>query len=334
MKVIQVGIGGMGHVWLQTVLASQDVEAVGFVEVNPAIAAGMAEHYGLNPAVIFASLDEALTQIEADAVIDITPPQFHQQVLLTAMDAGLPVLSEKPLAHTLDAAQAIVQKSTETGVLHMVAQDYRYSPPIQTLKHVLQSKLLGEIGAVNVEFYKGPHFGGFRDEMPYPLIIDMSIHHFDLMRYLIGSDPLSVYGRSWNPSWSWFKGDASASVVVDFENGVTASYNGSWCSPGQETSWNGNWRFDCEQGVVMLRDDQVYLQRWIGQEDFNNLYSEIEPVALLELPRVGQAYLLHEFANAVVSGSTPTTTCQDNIRSLGIVFGAVESFKSSQPQKL
>lgn len=324
----------MGAVWLQTVLTSQEIEFAGFVEINPEVAAAQVEKFGLDQALIFGSLEEALSQVKADAVIDITPPQFHKQVSLVAMEAGLPVLSEKPLANTYEDAQAIVQKSNETGILHMVAQNYRYSTPAQTLKQVLQSDMMGAIGAVSVEFYKGPHFGGFREEMPYPLIIDMSIHHFDLMRYLIGSDPVSVYGQSWNPSWSWFKGDASASVLVNFENGITASYNGSWCSPGKETSWNGNWRFDCEHGVVTMIDDTIYIQRWIGTQGSNNLYSELEPVPHLELPRMGQAHLLYEFYDAVTNGSIPTTTCQDNIKSLSIVFGAVESFKSGQVQQL
>jgi predicted dehydrogenase len=193
---------------------------------------------------------------------------------------------------------------------------------------------MGRISAVSVEFHKGPHFGGFREAMPYPLIIDMSIHHFDLMRYLIGSDAVSVYGRSWNPAWSWFKGDASASVMVAFENGVTASYNGSWCATGRETSWNGNWRFDCENGVVTMVDDTVYIQRWIGAQGFNNLYTEVEPVPYIELSRMGQAHLLYEFYEAVKHGIPPATTCQDNLKSLSIVFGAVESFKSGQVEVL
>jgi predicted dehydrogenase len=331
MKVIQAGIGGMGAVWLQTVLTSPEVEYAALVEINDDTAAIQAEKFGLKREMIFRSMDEALANVQADGIIDITPPQFHKSISLMALDAGLPVLSEKPLASTFEDALAIVEKSNLTGVLHMVAQNYRYSTPAQTLKQVLMSGEMGRIGAVSVEFYKGPHFGGFREEMPYPLVIDMAIHHFDLMRYLIGSDPISVYGQSWNPAWSWFKGDASAAVSITFQNGVAATYNGSWCASGRETSWNGNWRFDCEHGVVSLIDDNVYVQHWIGTQGFNNLYSEVEPIAYLELPRMGQAHLLYEFYAAVKLGGVPSTTCQDNIKSLAVVFGAVKSFETGQP---
>src|SRR5690606_23390301 len=116
-----------------------------------------------------------------------------------------------------------------------------------------------------VEFMRGPHFGGFREEMAYPLIIDMSIHHFDLMRFFLERDPVAVYGRSWNPPWSWYKGDASAAVTLEFDGNVVIAYNGSWCSQGREISWNANWRFECAEGVVFMQEDNVYVQR-TGQE--------------------------------------------------------------------
>lgn len=336
MKVIQVGIGGMGDTWLKTVLQSAEVEYAALVEVNPAIARQQAEKYGLDPAMIFGSLPEALAAVSAEGVIDVTPPAFHHEISTLALAAGLPVLSEKPLANTPAAAAAIVQKANETGVLHMVAQNYRYHVPIQTLKRVLASGEFGRVGAVTVEFFKGPHFGGFRAEMAYPLIIDMAIHHFDLMRFLLESEPVSLFGRSWNPPWSWYKGDASASVSLEFTNGAVVAYNGSWCSSGRETPWNANWRFEGERGVVTLQDDRVYVQprrdelldRGGYRQFKNDELSEIKP---LELAYVAQAHLLHEFYEAVTQGKAVATTCQDNIKSLGIVFDVIKSFETGQP---
>ena len=321
MKVIQVGIGGMGNAWLRAVLDSPEVEYAGFVEVNEAIAQEQAAQYNLDPALIFTSLEEALERVSPDGVIDITPPQFHQSISLAALEAGLPVLSEKPLANTVEAAQVIVDKANETGLLHMVSQNYRYRETTQTLKQVLASGELGQVGAVTVDFFKGPHFGGFREEMPYPLIIDMAIHHFDLMRFFLESDPVFIFGQSWNPTWSWFQGDASASVFLEFANQVRVSYNGSWCSQGRETTWNATWRFECEYGVITFEDDQVYTQL-TGEKAVL--------VAPAAMTHENQAYTLHEFFEAVTNGKTPMTTCQDNIKSLGIVFDTVKSFKSGQ----
>lgn len=339
IKVIQVGIGGMGNTWLNTVLQSSEVEYAALVEVDGDIAQRQIEKYGLEGTPLFDSLAEALAAVSADGVIDVTPPVFHRDISTIALEAGLPVLSEKPLANTLANATAIVRKASESAGLHMVAQNYRYHGPVQTLKRVLDSGRLGRVGAVTVEFFKGPHFGGFREEMAYPLIIDMAIHHFDLLRFFLGCEPVSVFGRSWNPPWSWYKGDASSSVSFEFANGIVATYNGSWCATGQETPWNGHWRFDCERGVVWLHDDQVYtqfrsdtLQDQGGYRQFQDEgLARVEPVVL---DRVAQAYLLHEFYLAVTQGLPPVTTCQDNIKSLAMVFASVESFETRAPVRI
>jgi predicted dehydrogenase len=319
MKVIQVGLGGMGNAWLHAVQRLPEVEYAGFVEINPNIAAEQVAKYELDGSTVFPNLRQALTAVQTDGVINVTPPQFHREVSLIALEAGVPVLSEKPLADTFAAAQDIVDASNRTGVLHMVAQNYRYHAPTQTLFQTLQQGDFGAIGAVKVDFFKGPHFGGFREEMPYPLIIDMSIHHFDLMRFFLGRDPVAIYGRSWNPPWSWFQGDASAAVTLEFSGDVVVSYNASWCSQGQGTPWNANWRFECAEGVVALIDDQVVTQRVDG---------EVVNVPTLEPQRLSQVYLLHEFYEAVTTGKPPVTTCQDNLKSLGIVFDVIQSFVS------
>lgn len=325
MKVIQVGIGGMGNAWLRAVLDAPNVEYAGFVEINDAIAAEQVSRWNIDGDTIFKSLPDALAAVQADAVINVTPPQFHKEVSLTALEAGLPVLSEKPLADSFDAALAIVEKADATGLLHMVGQNRRYMVGPQTLKHALLLPEMGEVGSAAVEFFRGPHFGGFREEMPYPLIIDMSIHHFDLMRFLLDSDPVSLYGRSWNPPWSWYKGDASAAVTLEFEGGKVISYAASWCSQGREMSWNGEWRFECANGIVTMQgDDEVYTQL-TGQEAVR-----VEPV---KLAHQSQAYLLQEFYQALNGGKPAVTTCQDNLKSLAIVFDVVKSFETGQVVK-
>jgi predicted dehydrogenase len=283
--------------------------------------------------LIFPSLEDALAAVQADGVIDITPPAFHKEISLAALEAGIPVLSEKPLADTMASAQAIVHKADETSVLHMVAQNYRYSVPVQTLKRVLASGAMGQVSSATVEFFKGPHFGGFREEMPYPLIIDLAIHHFDMMRFLLDSDPVSVFGRSWNPPWSWYAGDASASVVLEFANGAVVSYDGSWCSTAKETPWNANWRFECENGVILLQEDEVYVQSRTNALVDRGSYRQYETRDLEQVPpvrmeHVAQGYLLHEFLEALSTDKIPATTCQDNIKSLSIVFDTIRSFET------
>ena len=78
-----------------------------------------------------------------------------------------------------------------------------------------------------------------------------------------------------------------------------------------------------ENGVVVLMNDQV----WFYPRDSTAAPHRIEAVTM---PRVAQAYLLHEFYTAVTEGIAPATTCQDNIKSLAIVCNLVESFQTGK----
>src|SRR5205814_1591110 len=78
---------------------------------------------------------------------------------------------------------------------------------------------------------------GFRDQMTSPLLLDMAIHTFDAARYLSQADPVSVYCEEFNPAWSWYQGNASASAIFELSGGLQYTYRGSRCAEGVPTSW-------------------------------------------------------------------------------------------------
>jgi predicted dehydrogenase len=92
MKVIQVGIGGMGNAWLSAVQASEQVEFAGFVEVSDRTISEQVAAYDLDGSTVYNTLDEALAALDVDGVINVTPPQFHREISVTALEAGTPVL--------------------------------------------------------------------------------------------------------------------------------------------------------------------------------------------------------------------------------------------------
>lgn len=237
-------------------------------------------------------------------------------------------VTERPLADTWESARAMAAEARQAGRVLMVGQNYRYSSPVQTLRSVIAQGALGRPGQAAVEFFRGPHFGGFRDVMPYPLVVDMAIHHFDLMRFLLGADPVSLWAQGWNPDWSWYRGDASATVFVEMrlraapERTVRLTYTGSWCANGGETPWNGEWKVLCDDGCVRLAGDRVAVQRRDGRP--------WEEVPAVQLERGGQDWLLHEFVSAAREGREPETSAQDNLRSIEMVFAAVESTKTGR----
>lgn len=335
MRIVQVGCLGMGKHWIHIGRQSNSVQVVGYVDINPAHLTAIQDEFGIDASNCFTDLGEAIQSLNPDGVLLVTPPQFHAQQAIQAMQAGCHVLTEKPLAPTRQECLDIIATSKATGKIVMVAQNYRYRPSIQTLRQAVLSGTYGQVEQVSVEFFRGPHFGGFREEMDHPLIVDMAIHHFDLMRYILDADPISVEARSWNPSWSWFRGDASATCHFEMVRRKSADtsraqdaagtgqapihvvYNGSWCTRGGTTSWNGNWKLFLEHGYLELIGDRVYVQR---EEDGPKEEITIEP-----MPRTDQAYLLEAFVECVRRSLPPETSAEDNLKSIDMVFNAVKS---------
>lgn len=319
LRVIQVGSGGMGLVWLDLLTRNPDVELVGLVDLNLELAASALRDRSLEHLPTARSITELLQTCAAEAVVNVTVPAAHHAVNLEAMCAGLPVLCEKPIAPTVAEAISLAAASEVTGMLLMTSQSRRYYQSITQFRQLVST--IGDIGTLTSEFFLAPRFGGFRDEMEYPLLVDMAIHTFDAARYILGAEPISVYCDSFNPSWSWYAGDASAMAIFDFDSGTRLSYSGSWCSPGVETSWNGRWLATGRNGAAT----------WDGERDTAVSYDDDTrkaPVAPDDDSPEEIAGALAEFIVAIRTGSVPSGEVRSNIRSLAMVEAAVHSAQS------
>ncbi len=314
VRLVQVGAGSMGRAWLEVVSASHDVELVGLADLDVDAARRAADDTRVTGIAIGRSLEAVLDLVEADAVLNVTVPAAHAEVSIAALLRGLPVLCEKPLADTVSAGLSMVAAAEAGGQLLMVSQSRRYWRTLEAFRR--QIAQLGRIGLVECSFFKAPHFGGFRDEMAYPLLVDMAIHQFDLARDLIGGEPEAVYCDSFNPPWSWYAGDAAAETVFEFAGGTRFAFTGSWCSPGLETSWNGSWRVSGERGTAT----------WDGDAEPQARDADGQPITT----PVGQgpeqiAGSLAEFVGALRSGDTPWGEAHSNVLSLCMVQAAIES---------
>ena len=227
-------------------------------------------------------------------------------------------------------ARGLLELSEETGKLLMVSQNRRWDALHLQVRQALQAESLGRVTMVNCAFYLGAHFGGFRDEMVNPLLLDMAIHHFDLARFFTGADPVAVYAKGFNPKGSWYEGDAAASCIFELTGGLVFSYQGSWCAEGQPTSWNGDWRFVGEWGSILYeRDAPPQAQVVAGDSGFQRPLRDLGlPAVTLEVSQ--QHGALREMLNFLRGGARPATEAKDNIKSLAMVFGAAESSRTGE----
>ena len=319
LKVVQVGAGAMGGSWISMVAESPDVELVGLVDLDLDAARNRLAEHGHPDVAVGTDAVALARETGARAVLDITVPGAHHPVTTAALFAGLPVLGEKPCAATLAQSLSLVAAAEVTGELFMVSQSRRWNPQLWAYRDLLRG--LGAVGLLQTDFYKAPHFGGFRDEMAHPLLVDMAIHQFDMARFLLGTEPVSVSCETWNPSWSWYAGDASATAVFEFTGGARYVFNGSWCAPGAETSWNGSWRGGAEKGSALWDGDH---EPTVDVAD----EGAAVPETGARLPHDGIAGALAVFVDALRSGTTPQSEVHENVLSLAMVEAAVESAAS------
>jgi predicted dehydrogenase len=314
VRIIQVGAGAMGRTWLEVLRDSDEVELVGLVDLDPEAAHRAAEGAGIGGVAVAASLESLLDRVEADAVLNVTIPAAHAAVSTTALLHGLPVLCEKPLAETVSAGLSMIAAAELSGQLLAVSQSRRYWRTLTAFRG--QIARLGTVGTVSCEFFQAPHFGGFRDEMAYPLLVDMAIHQFDLARDLVGADPVAVYCDSYNPGWSWYRGDAAAEVVFEFAGGARFRFTGSWCSPGLETSWNGSWRVSAVGGSAV----------WDGDHAPRATDADGRPISAPVGDEAEQiAGSLTEFVSALRTRTLPWGEAHSNVLSLAMVEASIRS---------
>ncbi|HWD62407.1 MAG TPA: Gfo/Idh/MocA family oxidoreductase [Humibacter sp.] len=319
VRVVLVGAGSMGRHWLQVISETPEVVLVGLVDLDLDLARGVVADRGL-AIEVGASVADVASRTGAQAVIDVTVPPAHHAVNTEALFAGLPVLCEKPIAPTVAETLSLIAAEELSGQLLMTSQSRRYYPVLAELKHAIAG--LGDIGIVTTEFFKAPHFGGFRDEMAQPLLVDMAIHAFDVSRYLLDADPVSVDCRTFNPSWSWYRGDAAATAVFEFEGGTRYTFTGSWCSPGLETSWNGRWRVSGALGSASW-DGEGHPEVELAGE------GSLRPTNV-STKRSEIAGALDDFIEALRTGRTPAGDVHSNVYSLAMVEAAVLSAETSR----
>ncbi|MBC8137257.1 MAG: Gfo/Idh/MocA family oxidoreductase [Fibrella sp.] len=331
-RALLVGAGGMGRAWGRNVKQHPELATLaGWVDLRDGAAEAAANELELSGVVTGTDLAKLLADVRPDFVIDVTIPEAHRDVSVTALNAGVPVLGEKPMAHTMEAAREMIAASERSGKLYMVSQSRRYDGRLQAFREQIAANL-GGVGILNADFYIGAHFGGFRDEMDSVLLLDMAIHSFDQARYLLGdADPVSVYCEEFNPSWSWYKGDASATALFEMANGVRFTYRGSWCAEGLASSWECDWRAVGANGTAKWDGTGAPVVQTVLEP--NGFMSKLNDVATAELPQDvagGIAGSLRDFVDALKTGKTPMGECHDNIKSLAMVFAAIESAKTRQ----
>jgi UDP-N-acetyl-2-amino-2-deoxyglucuronate dehydrogenase len=222
---VRVALVGCGRISRNHIEAMSKVEGLRLVSVADSDRA-RAEAIGTEQGVpAFASLEEMLAAVPSDLVAICTPSGLHPQHGMVAAKAGRHVLTEKPMAISLDAADQLVQACDAAGVHLFVVKQNRLNPPIQLLKRAVDKGRFGRLYMVNVtvrwtrpqDYYDAEPWRGTW-EFDGGAIMNQASHYVDLMQWLVG--PVESVMAKTATQARRIEAEDSGAAVLKFRSGA------------------------------------------------------------------------------------------------------------------
>jgi predicted dehydrogenase len=328
LGILVWGSGFFARKWLEAVRARADCAVSGIISRAPERLAGLRRDLGLDGVPGYASPEEAVRAARPDAppnaLLVALPEMLHRDAVTRGLELGLHVLTEKPLATTLDDARAI----RDAAAAHpervvMVSQNFRWRPHTRALRRALAEGLVGRPGHLMLECrqqIRRSTVDGWREGMADPYLLDFAIHHLDLIRYLTGDEAREVVAVRFRPSWSWFAGDSAAAAILSMESGLVVDYGGTMVSQGLETPQEGLITVIGERGTLALDGRSEVLVIEPGRPP--------RPLPAEPVPGGELGHGLAQFVDAIRLGRRPETHVEDNLRSFALVAAIIESAES------
>lgn len=332
-RVLLLGLGFWGRNWMKLIHETERCELAG-VAGAPAELEEIAAQYNVPKDICFSDFREAIKNTKADIAVVVIPGVLHFEADEMALAHGMNVITEKPLAMNLEQAkQLLAVKAKYPKQKFMASQNYRWRPHNQAIRNAIASGMIGEVETVMANFRKQEDLQGYRAGLEQPLLQDVCIHHFDLIRFYTGKNCKSAVCRSYHPSWSIFEGRPNTEALLTMEDGVQVTYTGSWAARGRETSWDGDYIITGSKGCLELdANDDV----WFYEHKKNDavvMVSGAQKGVKLEKPDMKfteMAYGFNMMMDCIEQDKTPETTLEDNFKSYAMVCACLESVETGK----
>jgi len=180
---------------------SDVIQFVGLCDINPKRVENSKALMGVD-CPTFTNFEEMLDKAKPDVVMVTTRDSFHSQYIVRALDRGFDVMTEKPMVIDEKQCQAVLDAEKRNKKKIIVTFNYRFAPKHRTVKEVLMSGEIGRVLSVDFAWYLDVYHGSdyFRRWHAYKngggsLWVHKATHHFDLMNWWLGADPVEVFAN-------------------------------------------------------------------------------------------------------------------------------------------
>jgi len=321
-----VGIGRIGKIHLSNIQRfCPDAQIVAACPVKGEHKAFLKEN---GVALYLDTFEEMLQVPKLDAVIIASPTAFHYEHILQAAQAGKHIFCEKPIDLDYEKVKNVAEVVAKAGIHFMVAFNRRFDPHIQQLKEAVDS---GKVGSPRILKMTS------RDPEPPPLdfvkhsgglFMDMTIHDFDMARYLTGDEVVEVSangGVFGDVPVDQYDDIDTAVVTLIFKKGCMVQIDNSrYCSYGydQRIELFGEKGRVATQNVL---EDSVVTVDALGHHHARAKYFFIE--------RYADSYrnILMNFVETLQNKQTPSISAKDGLAALAIAMAAKQSLKENRP---
>lgn len=243
LKVGVIGFGQMGSRHARVYSQLPNTELVAVADLQAERVKAIAKELGV--CRVYTDYRELLALPEVQAVSVCTPDEAHRGPAIHALQAGKHVLLEKPLATTIDDAEAILAAVHQAKVKFMVAHLLRFDPRYALVKEAIDRGELGDIIYI-ISNRNSPHTEGPRIYKPGTcLITHVAVHDLDIVNWYMSSTPIRVYAEAADKLLASKHMLDAVSTVMAFRDGAFASVNFCWALPDQSTT-----RLDARMEVV------------------------------------------------------------------------------------
>jgi predicted dehydrogenase len=339
-KVIHVGVGAFGRRWCTEFLAANvadgTVEVVALVDVDPKALALGRKALNLPEAACFTDPRAAFAAHKADFCTVVVPPNFHEAVIDVAIEFGVDILCEKPIADTMAASARIVRKIRDAGRRMAVTMSHRFDQDKTTLRHIVRSGRLGRVNSVSCRYAADlrEHMAWgalFRHTMLDPLMIEGAVHHLDLIADFAGAPCQTLTASTWRPDWAKYNGDTDGVVMMTFLNGVRGIYEGSSSSAVGLNDWSKEYvRVDCEFGTAILNNREIEIFTRSDLIRQRSREGQGQKIQLITQPKWLNTWLIEKFCQWLDGGPEMETRVENNLHAAALIFAGIESSRKGE----
>ncbi|MBT5266171.1 MAG: Gfo/Idh/MocA family oxidoreductase [Rhodospirillaceae bacterium] len=317
---LRVGLAGAGMISLFHMRGWQEVEGADVVAVcDPSIDRAKERAGEFDVSGVYSDAETMLDECELDAIDIAASVDAHAPLVRAAAKRGVHVMVQKPLTRTVAEAERLIEEVGE-GVRFMVHENYRFRPHYMTVRKWLAEGRIGEIrhAQMNVRcsglVAKDGETPWLINRQPYlvdfdrNIVFETMIHHLDVLRLLLG--PLSV--KSAHLGWlnGNYRGEDTATIVLENEAGVVAVADGSLCAPGYPPLPSDRLELIGTEGTLIMDFDRIFL---VGDE---------ENAVQVDLTGRYQECFTHsirDFTTGIREGTPFETDRLDNLQTLSLM---------------